>query len=109
MVVAIIIIIIIFIIIISSSSSSSSVVIVSSSSSSSSTTELLSQIKQVRLYNSPTISAANSHKKDIFYHELDPMQGLYENDVGPNARLHKGRYKAFNSLKGHQLIYLNMV
>ena len=39
--------------------------------------------------------------RNILY-ELDPIQGLYENDVGPNARLHKGRYKAFHSLKGQR-------
>ena len=43
----------------------------------------LSQIKQVILYNSPTISSNYSNEnKHIFYHEQDPIQGLYENDVG---------------------------
>ena len=65
----------------------------------------LSQIKQVRLYSSPTISSTNSYKQHIFYHELDPIQGLYENDVGKHATLYKGRFKGLHTLKGHQLVY----
>ena len=36
---------------------------------------------------------------------LAPIQGLYENDVGPYATLHKGKLTGLHTLKGHQLMY----
>ena len=39
-------------------------------------------IKSARLYNSPVITRINSHKKYIFYNDYDPIQGLFENELG---------------------------
>ena len=40
----------------------------------------------------------------IFYNDHDLIQGLYRNEIGHRAILHKGRFEG-HTLKGHQLIY----
>lgn len=66
-------------------------------------TSNIDTIKSARLYNSPSITRKNSHKKSVFFNLYDPVQGLFKNEKG-EASYHQGsRYGHF--LSGHRLIY----
>lgn len=62
------------------------------------------QIKQVRIYNSPSITAKNSHKKYVFYHEYDPIHGLFKKEYTKDMKLYKGHGYG-HTMRNHKMIY----
>lgn len=64
----------------------------------------IKQIKQVRIYNSPSITAENGHKKYVFYHSLDPIYGLFRKELTKDMNIFKGD-KLGHTMSGHEMIY----
>lgn len=61
-------------------------------------------IKQVRLYNSPSITKQNDHKKIVFWNKYDPIQGIFRNEITNKMRVYQGT-KHGHTMSGYQMIY----
>lgn len=62
------------------------------------------QIKNARVYNSPSITSGNAWKKHIFYHRYDPIYGLFKREITPEMKVYRGS-KYGHTMSGHKMIY----
>lgn len=61
-------------------------------------------ISSVRMYNSPHITKDSGDKKTIFYHENDPIYGIFKKEISPDSAVILGTSYG-HTMEGHQYIF----